>query len=68
MVENNESTKQWFTAHEACLWLGISRRTLSRMIARGVIRYSRPFYQLRFRIEWLEEFNSRSNGHDRPIS
>jgi excisionase family DNA binding protein len=40
----------------ACEYLGISRRTLSRIIQEGKIRYSKPRGSYRFHRRWLDSF------------
>lgn len=49
----------WFTAKQACKYMKVSRRTLSRYVEEGLLKCSKPVGQLRFRREWLDEFLER---------
>ena len=45
----------WMTSTEVIQRLKISRRTLTRMMDKGEIRYARLNGLLRFRREWADE-------------
>lgn len=44
----------WMTSTEVIQRLKISRRTLTRMMARGEIKYARLHGLLRFKVEWVD--------------
>lgn len=52
-----------YSLPRAAEYLGVSVRTLRRMIERGVVRYYRPSRHMRFRQADLDEFlRSRTVG------
>jgi excisionase family DNA binding protein len=46
--------QKWFIASEVCSYAGISRRTLSRMVLDGEIRYTKRRGRLHFYKAWVD--------------
>jgi excisionase family DNA binding protein len=51
-----QHTHIFFNSKQACEYLGISRRSLSRVIVDQKIRYSKPGGTYRFHRSWLDAY------------
>lgn len=56
----------WETAHQASLRLGVSKRTLRRLAAKGRVHRRHDGSQVRYRIpaDILDEYTQKAGGHD----
>lgn len=56
----------WESAHQAAMRLGVSKRTLRRLAAKGRIQRRHDGLQVRYRIpaDVLDEYAQKADGHD----